>query len=636
MAAYIRFYQLDASPFGDGTGKSGLVLGTSSLRGALSEVKQGLAEGSPRICLTGSAGIGKTSFCRALPKLLGDSAQVAVVLNPHRPWQDVRATIAKRYKIQAGAISRKALLAAREDTKKLVLVIDQAESLSHESLDHLDNLLQYQGDEGDQLLHCVMLADLEHAASGTETPLLWWLDRFTTLQLQFSPIPAEGLRHYVEKHLAKAGWAGGELFTEEALVAIHRYTGGVPRAINDLCQKILVEGGAREISPISAEFIEGLYGDSPGGDSPNSEALAASPELSEDLSTAEFDAPPTAQEMLDDARVEGPRSDDETRGAREQLLEPAEDIASLIMTQDSAELLEVAGSASPPTNGSMSLELEHEPTAEAEPLEVYHHTRAVGAPVGMSRTAVAAPRRRSPIPTMIGLGVAAWLAYLLYSKAPTPTELIESAEHRIVEVAEVIEEKIGIELKLAVDPVEEVAEESSLAPSILDRPEMLVADPDLDIVPLPETQQALLDEESIPESTDELETEPLAASLASSHDEEPTKAPAATASEVASSVALSPSATPTASKTTPAPATAKPISTELIVVNEYTAIPEAASSGSTPSAEATLASETEPERAPKRAPESAAQIEPKRAPPTPAKLAPEPPAKADSAPATDR
>ncbi|MBW2726023.1 MAG: hypothetical protein JRE71_16725, partial [Deltaproteobacteria bacterium] len=65
MAAYLRFYQFEKSPFESKAAKKGLVLGTKSLKGAFGRVKQGLGEGSPRICLSGSEGIGKTSFCRA-------------------------------------------------------------------------------------------------------------------------------------------------------------------------------------------------------------------------------------------------------------------------------------------------------------------------------------------------------------------------------------------------------------------------------------------------------------------------------------------------------------------------------------------------------------------------------------------
>ena len=560
MAAYIRFYQFDASPFGSGKAKPGVVLGTKSLRGALAKVKQGLAEDSPRICLTGSSGVGKTSFCRALPKLLADSAQVAVVLDPSKPWTEVRATIAKRFGLQGGAISRKALLAARESSKHLILVIDQAQTLSHKSLDHLDILLQYKCDDGKQLLHCVILANLDAAAAGTEIPLLWWLDKFTTLQLQFSPIPAEGLRHYVEKHLAKAGWAGGELFTAEALLAIHRNTGGVPRAINELCEKILVEGGIHEINSISADFIERLCGDSPDEITPT-----ADPETSANPSSVgEFGPPMTAQEMLDDCALGEPPPEVGTRGAREQQLEPAEDIASLLITQDSSEMLQVAGdnprAEKEHDAGSPGLELENEP-AKSPQSDFHDQENSVGAPIGMGRVAFAPPSRRRSVPMVVSLAVAAALAYALYSQVPVPTKLIESAE---VKIAEVIKKQTRLKPKEQVEPAKEVAKKPSLASSILDRVDKLVSDTKLNIVKLPESEETLPDAEPNTEWAGDL------------------------AEESEMEAKTEPAAGPTKPQTA---STTIRISSEPIVVNEYTAVPDSASSPAKPSTPAKIAPE---------------------------------------------
>ena len=151
MAAYLRFYQLVASPFDGLVTQHGMVLGTPALKSALAQVKQGLDEGAPRICLSGSEGLGKTSFGRALPKLLADDAQVAVSLDPNRSWEEIRARACKRFGLETGAMSRKSLQVARQTGKRLVIVFDQAERLSHETLDHLDILLQYKDDEGDDI-----------------------------------------------------------------------------------------------------------------------------------------------------------------------------------------------------------------------------------------------------------------------------------------------------------------------------------------------------------------------------------------------------------------------------------------------------------------------------------------------------
>jgi general secretion pathway protein A len=627
MAAYIRFYQFDASPFGDGNAKPGMVLGTHSLRGALAKVKQGLSEDSPRICLTGSAGVGKTSFSRALPKLLADSAQVAVILDPRRPWRDIRATITKRFNLQGGAISRKALLAARESSKQLVLVIDQAEALSHESLDHLDILLQYKCDDDKQLLHCVMMADLDGASSGTEIPLLWWLDKFTTLQLQFSPIPAEGLRHYVEKHLAKAGWAGGELFTEEALVSIHRNTGGVPRAINELCEKILIEGGMRGINSISSEFIEALCSDSADEEILDA-GLLEDPELSADASIGDFNTPQTAQEMLDENTRDAVPSDAEARVARKQLLEPAADMASLLVTQDSSEPLHVATAASQREDESSSLELEEEPK-ESPPTDFDEHTKTVGAPIGMTRLGTTAPARRSRVGLLLGVGVAGAIVYFLATRVSVPTQLIESAEVRI---SEVIEQRTGIEFKLADQRAEEPERAPSLVPSILDRDDLLEADPELDIVSLPETIRP-------------------SASEKPNEQNEPTDALADARPDGEASTKL---AAETKLEEVREPTSTIRITSEPVMFNEYTAIPEAASveprpatpaeSDSTSISSTTVATttstttptttSTKPAKKAKFEPVPASGLE--RVPTSPAKLAPDPEIVAAPKPEPDR
>jgi type II secretory pathway predicted ATPase ExeA len=574
MAAYLRFYQFEKSPFESTAAKQGLVLGTKSLKGAFGHVKQGLEEDSPRICLSGSAGVGKTSFCRALPKLLADSAQTVVVLDPCRPWQEIRNTIAKKLKLSGAAISRKALMAAKEESKQLVLVIDQAEALSHESLDHLDILLQYKCDDGKQLLHCVMLANLEAASTGAEIPLLWWLDKFTTMQLQFSPIPAEGIRHYVEKHLAKAGWAGGELFTKQALAAIHCNTGGLPRAINELCEKILIEGGARAITSINGDFIEELCGD--GKPQPTIDRDAADPDLSAQWSIGDANDSPNAQDLLDTASSDQEQLGDPEIGAnRDQLLGESQDIASLLVTQDSPEVLRVEPHATIREESSSTLELEVEPGPSRQQHEesFYGQKTSIGAPIGMGRIPIGTQSKKRRSGMMMLMLVLALIAYVINSKFSVPTELIESAEGKI---AETLEKRKSLVSDQEAEPTPEPIVESSLSPSILDRADEIAADEALEHDP--DTKSASeLDE---PMSANELaavpgtDTNDTAQSRASNSSKPATpKAPA--------TIPTTP--TPAVAKTSvkPAPATTKPsssFSNDLMIVNEYTAIPEAASS----------------------------------------------------------
>jgi type II secretory pathway predicted ATPase ExeA len=298
MAAYLKFHQLQRMPF-EGADSNRLVLATESLRRAYAEIKSGLAENSPRICLSGGPGIGKSSLARALPKLLSDDARCVLIRDPSRDWSHIKATIAKQLGLEAGQLSRASLTTARKEGRRIVLVIDQAEKLPAESLEHLDVVLGYRDDDGEQLAQCVLLANLEAAPRGEDVPLLWWLDKLTTRQLTFSPIPEDGLRSYIEKHLKKAGAAGASIFDDEAIVAIHRFTGGVPGAVSALCEELLDRAAAVRAHTIPATLVSQVFGEeldeTPGPELERAEQAATPGEGSFQETTAEM-AQGTAQE----------------------------------------------------------------------------------------------------------------------------------------------------------------------------------------------------------------------------------------------------------------------------------------------------------------------------------------------------
>ncbi|MBB84906.1 MAG: hypothetical protein CL931_13945 [Deltaproteobacteria bacterium] len=244
MSAHLKFFELEQSPF-EGKAQSKVVLGTRALREAFGTIRSGIDEGASRLCVSGNAGLGKTSLARALPKLLGDAARVANVLDARVEWPACRELIARQWDLDAGRLSRAALIEARTD-RRLVLVIDQAERASEDFLDHLDVLLSYRTETDTPVVQSVLLANLETREGGTPVPLLCWLDRTQTLQLEFAPLPRDGVASYIAKHLRRAGWRGEALFSEDAGFAIHDYAGGVPGEISALCERLLVEAASVE------------------------------------------------------------------------------------------------------------------------------------------------------------------------------------------------------------------------------------------------------------------------------------------------------------------------------------------------------------------------------------------------------
>lgn len=258
MAAYLRFHELDASPFEPPTNNR-FVLATEALRRAYAEIRSGLDEGSPRVCLSGGAGIGKSSLAAALPKLLESGFRSVLIRDPSVPWDRLKSTLVRQLALPDGQLSRSTLQQAAADGRGLVLIFDQAEEIEAESLEHLDVILGYKNEDGKQLVQCVLLANLESAPRGQEIALLWWLDQLTTLQLSFSPIPAEGIGAYVNKHLKKAGWKGGDLFTDDAIVAIHQYTGGIPGTVSALCEQLLARAAELRVPIIDGPLVRAQF-----------------------------------------------------------------------------------------------------------------------------------------------------------------------------------------------------------------------------------------------------------------------------------------------------------------------------------------------------------------------------------------
>ena len=220
MPDYLNFFPLKQSPFEAQTLRP-LVLETGPLRRVSAWARAELAAGTPLLAVFGPRGIGKTSTAMALPHLLED--RVACVPDPTRPWNELQALIAEGFALDAKTLSREALLVGRPSpTVRLVLVVDDAEGLPAESLARLQRVLDYVDARGRPLVRCILLAKRDGRGSGAAT-VRWVLAVKSRIEL--APMLARELHRYINARLENAGWQGGELFTREAVEAIHRASG---------------------------------------------------------------------------------------------------------------------------------------------------------------------------------------------------------------------------------------------------------------------------------------------------------------------------------------------------------------------------------------------------------------------------
>ena len=138
--------------------------------------------------------------------------------------------------------------------KRVLLLVDEAQNLPPRSLEELRMLSNFQLG-GRVLFQSFLLGQVEFRntiqAKGLEQ-----LRQRVIAAYHLEPLDAEQTRGYIEHRLKTAGWAGDPQFSDDAYADIYRYSGGIPRRINTLCERLLLFGALEEVHEFDAEKVD--------------------------------------------------------------------------------------------------------------------------------------------------------------------------------------------------------------------------------------------------------------------------------------------------------------------------------------------------------------------------------------------
>ncbi len=230
---------------------------------ALAHLTYGLKGAGGFVMLTGEVGTGKTTVSRALLQSLPKNTQIACILNPTMSERDLLAAICDdldifydkqttSLKVLFDAIHQFLLTAFQTDTPAIVLV-DEAQLLSTEALEQL-RLLTNLDQEHKKLLHIVLIGQPE-LQQKLKLPELRQLAQRITARYHLLPLTYAELESYVAYRLSIAS-GNPALFSRSDLKLIHRYTKGVPRLINLLCDKTLYLAYLAQTKIITRKHID--------------------------------------------------------------------------------------------------------------------------------------------------------------------------------------------------------------------------------------------------------------------------------------------------------------------------------------------------------------------------------------------
>jgi len=227
-------------------------------REALAHLVYGL-QGGGFVQLTGEVGTGKTTVCRALLDQLPPEVDVAMIFTPRLTAVELLSAICDELRVAypAGTTSlkvlvdalSKALLDAHARGRRTVVIIDEAQNLSMEVLEELRLLTNIETTR-DKLLQVILIGQPE-LADLMERPALRQLAQRMTARYHLRPFAFVETRAYVRHRLEVAGQRR-MLFTAAALRVLHRRAGGVPRLINNICDRALLGAFGRSKRRVTA------------------------------------------------------------------------------------------------------------------------------------------------------------------------------------------------------------------------------------------------------------------------------------------------------------------------------------------------------------------------------------------------
>ena len=235
---------------------------------AFAHLDFGLKQRGGFMVVTGEVGTGKTTLCRYFLDRLDKDTLSAFVLYPSLSVTDLLNAVIKDLDIETEATTPKGLiddlhrflLQARRGGKNVVMVIDEAQNLSRDVLEQV-RLVSNLETSTEKLIQIVLIAQSELNDMLAQKDLRQLAQRVTA-RYHLTPLSQEEMTNYVRHRLAVAGGIGKVDFTPAALRRIHRFSGGVPRLINLVCDRALLAGyvlNRREIDGnIARQAVEEL------------------------------------------------------------------------------------------------------------------------------------------------------------------------------------------------------------------------------------------------------------------------------------------------------------------------------------------------------------------------------------------
>ncbi|MGH6743971.1 XrtA/PEP-CTERM system-associated ATPase [Novosphingobium sp.] len=257
-----QFYGFEGRPF-QLTPDPAFYFESATHRKALSYLGYGLAQGEGFVVITGEVGAGKSTLVSHLMATI-DPARLtaACVVTSALDGEEIVHVVAQAFGLQVSGHDKASALGAIETFlhsearagRRCLLIVDEAQNLSVDAIEELRMLSNFQLGSH-PLLQTLLLGQPEFRTTLLESNQLEQLRQRVIATHHLTAMEPREVQAYVEHRLNCVGWKGNPGFDNRVFAEVHEATGGIPRRINQIVNRLLLLGAVEQRALVDLEML---------------------------------------------------------------------------------------------------------------------------------------------------------------------------------------------------------------------------------------------------------------------------------------------------------------------------------------------------------------------------------------------